>query len=174
VWRIEHRLFLGDYESGCAALGGAEQVTDPHGELLPFAGVISLCPMPLIPDHELTGPDRDETEWLHVPIFDGGSGEDEFEAALRLALPFIKRRQVHGNVLVHCAAGMSRSVSVIAAYLCESGATPDEAFDRVAEAKAEALVHMGYAPELLIAPAWEFQSCLKRLYGAPARNSENR
>lgn len=170
MWRIDSRLYLGDYESGCSALGGEEHPTEPKGELAPFSGVISLCPMPLVPEHELEGPSRDETEWLQIPIFDGGAGENEFESALQLALPFIRRRQVYGNVLVHCAAGMSRSVSVIAAYLCESGATPEEAFDRVAEAKAQALSHFGYAPELLIAPAWEFQSCLRRLYGARPGN----
>jgi len=165
VWLIHHRLYLGDYESGYEALHGAELETEPECVVAPFAGVVSLCPMPLIPDHEIDGPSRDETEWLHVPIFDGGNGEEEFEAALGVALPFIRRRRHQGNVLVHCAAGMSRSVSVIAAFLCEELETSVEAaFDQITEAKAKALDGLGYEPEFLIAPAWEFRSALRRRY----------
>jgi dual specificity phosphatase 12 len=167
VWRIDERLYLGDYESGCAALSGEERETEPDAHLAPFTGVVSLCAMPLLPEHAIAGPVREETEWLQVPILDGGNGEDEFESALALALPFIQRRRKLGNVLVHCAAGMSRSVSVIAALLCEEhGATVDEAFERVAGAKALAFAELGYSPELLIAPAWEFQACLRRRYRA--------
>ena len=165
MWRIEHRLYLGDHESGLPALLGEEHPTDPEGSPAPFAGVVSLCPMPLYPGVELLSPTRDETEWLHMPIMDGGNGETEFEDALGAALPFIQRRMLHGNVLVHCAAGMSRSVSVIAAHLCELGSSVEAAFEHVAGAKALALAHLGYAPDLLIAPAWEFRTALRRRYG---------
>ena len=43
------------------------------------------------------------------------------------------------NVLVHCAAGMSRSVSVMAALLCEQGLGVPEALERIALAKARAV-----------------------------------
>lgn len=164
MWRIGKRLYLGDYESGMGALEGATRPTEPDGEARPFAGVVSLCPMPLLPGDPLE-PADDRTEWLRVPIVDGGNGEEEFESAVALALPFIRRRQRHGNVLVHCAAGMSRSVSVIAAVLCDEGSVVDDAFDRIARAKAEALRSTVAEPDLLIAPAWEFRSCLRRLYG---------
>lgn len=165
VWKILPRLYLGDYESGMAALSGVRWVTDPDGVEQPFSGVVSLCPMPLLPGDPLE-PAAEVTEWLRVPILDGGNGETEFESALGVAVPFIRRRQRQGNVLVHCAAGMSRSVSVIAALLCEDGSNVDEAYDRIARAKAEALSHDRADPDLLIAPAWEFRTCLRRLYGA--------
>lgn len=164
MWRIDHRLFLGNHESGYDALQGAEHPTEPEGSPAPFAGVVSLCPMPLFHGDPISGPARDETEWLHLPIMDGGNGEEEFESALGVALPFIRRRMTHGNVLVHCAAGMSRSVSVIAAHLCEAGREVDAAYEHVAGAKALALAHLGFSAELLIAPAWEFQSALRRRY----------
>ncbi|MBK7583016.1 MAG: dual specificity protein phosphatase family protein [Myxococcales bacterium] len=167
MWRIDHRLYLGDYESGYAALRGDEVGTEPEGSPAPFAGVVSLCRMPLFADLPTTGPLRDETEWLQVPIVDGGNGEHEFESALGVALPFIRRRIPHGNVLVHCAAGMSRSVSVIAALLCaDQKHDVDAAFDHIAAAKTAALAGTGLDASLMISPAWEFRACLHRLYGA--------
>jgi hypothetical protein len=163
VWKIVERLYLGDYSSGTRALEGMLHPTDPDGELRPFAGVVSLCPMPLTPGDPL-GAEDELTEWLRIPILDGGNGEEEFESAVALALPFIRRRRKRGNVLVHCAAGMSRSVSVIAALLCEEGESVDAVFDRIAHAKAAAIAPSA-DPDLLIAPAWEFRTCLGRLYG---------
>jgi hypothetical protein len=181
VWKIIERLFLGDYASGKSALEGELHPTDPEGELRPFAGVVSLCPMPLLPGDEVDEPIDALTEWLRIPILDGGNGEEEFAAAVALSLPFIRRRRLHGNVLVHCAAGMSRSVSVIAATLCEEGETFDDVFDRIARAKADAISRAkadlsGAAvdPELLIAPAWEFRTCLERLYGSRRKRAGSR
>jgi protein-tyrosine phosphatase len=164
VWRIDTRLYLGDYPAGVSALTGAELPTEPDGELAPFAAVVSLCPMPLLSSEPIDEPTSEQTEWLRVPIRDGGNGEDEFEQALAVALPFIERARERGNVLVHCAAGMSRSVSVIAAILCEAGTAVDAAYERIAAAKADALGPFGVETDLLICPAMEFRSCLLRRY----------
>ncbi len=165
MWEISERLYLGNYESAKAALSGITRPVPPSGKLEPFAGVVSLCPVPLFPDDPpISTAAYESTEWLLHPIFDGGNGEGEFEEALERALPFIQRRLDVGNVLVHCAAGMSRSVSVIAAKLCVDGADPDDAYRRIARAKAEALARQGVEQEFLIAPAREFRSCLNRLF----------
>lgn len=165
MWRVRERLYLGDYRSGERALAGEEQPVAPDGGLAPFAGIVSLCAFPLLASEAAVAPARLETQWLHLPICDGGMGEGELEAALRVALPFIRRRLEAGNVLVHCAAGMSRSVSVVAALLCEDGVDPDAALEAVADAKAAALaIPLGDAP-LLIAPALEFRAFLARRYG---------
>jgi protein-tyrosine phosphatase len=164
MWPIRKRLFLGDYRSGEEALGGGLQTVEPEGELAPFAGVVSLCPVPLVPGEGPLRPTSELTEWLKVPIIDGGNGEGEFEAALSVAVPFVRRRVRQGNVLVHCAAGMSRSVSVVAALLCEEGATVEEAYSRIARAKARAIGPTVFGLDMMIAPAHEFRACLKRLY----------
>lgn len=158
VWRIDDKLWLGDYQSGCEALAGARRADAP------FFGVVSLCPMPLFPTDRISGPTEDDTEWLRLPILDGGNGESEFEHALGVAVPFIRRRREQGNVLVHCAAGMSRSVSVIAAILCEQhGIAPEKAYNWVADAKSEAIGPF-VDRDLLICPAKEFRSALLRLF----------
>jgi protein-tyrosine phosphatase len=164
VWLIRERIYLGDYRSGEQALSGAEYPVDPEGYSAPFAGVISLCPMPLVPGSNLDEPASPSTEWLLIPIQDGGNGEREFEAALGVALPFLRRRLKNGNVLIHCAAGMSRSVSLVAAFLCEDGALVDQAYRMIAVAKAVALRASELDADALIAPAAEFKSYLKRRY----------
>ncbi len=165
MWRITERLYLGDYQSGELALAGTNRPVEPGTTQAPFAGVVSLCPMPLLSDEPITGPRHPQTEWLQVPILDGGVGEGELEAALTVIRPFVGRRQKRGNVLVHCAAGMSRSVAVVTALLCDLGASPQAALERIAAAKAEALYPFVGDPGDLVSPAWEFRSCLNRLYG---------
>ena len=172
MWKISGRLFLGDYRSGEQALAGETRPVDPDGRPAPFAGVVSLCPMPLLSDEDLPGPRQARTEWLKIPIQDGGKGEGELEAALNVLRPFVARRRKQGNVLVHCAAGMSRSVAVMVALLCEEGLTIPRALETIVRSKAEALYPFVGDAEALVALAHEFRSCLDRLYGREQNGSE--
>jgi len=174
VWKIRERLYLGNYWSGEQALLGQVLPVEPDGIEQPFAGIVSLCPVPIENAEPLIGPIDPDTEWLHLPIADGGSGEGEFEAACDLALPFIRCARKRGNVLVHCTAGMSRSVSLVAAVLCSEDESMDvaQAYFEVAEAKGRA---MGVDPsevEMLIAPAWEFRVHLRQRFERKAPRSE--
>jgi protein-tyrosine phosphatase len=166
VWKIRERLYLGNYWSGEKALLGQAIPTEVNGDCRPFAGVVSLCPVPLDSAEPLIGPINPATEWLHLPIADGGSGEGEFEAVCDLAIPFILRTRRCGNVLVHCTAGMSRSVSLIAAVLCteEPGMDVATAYAEVAKAKGRALGIEPIEFDLLIAPAWEFRVHLRQRF----------
>lgn len=57
-------------------------------------------------------------------------GEAGLERELKCACIFIAQHLAHGCVLVHCGAGYSRSVAVVAAYLCRyMGMCLDEAVD---------------------------------------------
>jgi hypothetical protein len=175
VWSISERLYLGNYWSGEQALRGAKAPVYPTGFEEAFAGVVSLCPMPL-EGEILLGPACMATEWLHVPIADGGVGEAEFAGALELCMPFVVSRRRLGNVLIHCAAGMSRSVSVVAAILCtdDQELDVDDAYRSIARAKAAA---MGTPPEdedLVVSPAWEFHCHLRRRFAEPTRRANGR
>lgn len=144
--------------------GAAGFARSPDPRERPFAAVVSLCEMPLFPEDGTLAPVEPSTEWLEIPIQDGGNGEYELEAALGIALPFLARQLRRGNVLVHCAAGMSRSVSVVAAHLCANGAEVEEALALVARAKAAALGLPEAGADELISPALEFRSVLRRKY----------
>ncbi len=69
-----------------------------------------------------------------VHMIDLMDGERGLEAHLDGAVAFIAEHIAKGCVLVHCAAGMSRSVSVVAAYLCRyAGMRLDQAVDMIKE-----------------------------------------
>lgn len=137
--------------------------------------MISLCPMPLEGDM-LLGPVHHSIRWLHLPIADGGLGDGEFAAAVELCVPFFASQSRHGNVLVHCAAGMSRSVSIVAAILCSDDAelSVDHAFRQIARAKARAVNAPAADADTLIAPAWEFRNHLRRRFAEPSRRANGR
>ena len=76
-------------------------------------------------------------EWWHLPIPDGQPPGPEFEKAWVHAGAAIRDRLRLGfDVLVHCKGGLGRAGTVAARLLVEFGERPDDAIDRVREARS--------------------------------------
>ncbi len=103
--------------------------------------VVSLITREEIRDLEVQGLSRAvadrHMEWWHLPIPDGQPPGPEFEKAWVLAGAAIRDRlQLGFDVLVHCKGGLGRAGTVAARLLVEFGERPDEAIDRVREARS--------------------------------------
>jgi atypical dual specificity phosphatase len=76
---------------------------------------------------------------IHHPIVDGANEQAEFNRAVKIVLEAMKQDQ---NVLVHCASGMSRSVTVVATAIADvEGSSFTEGLELVAEHRSEADPH---------------------------------
>lgn len=83
----------------------------------------------------------EQTEYttVHHPIVDGTNEQAEFNRAVEIVLEAMKQEQ---NVLVHCASGMSRSVTVVATAIADvEGISFNEGLELVAEQRSEANPH---------------------------------
>ena len=89
-----------------------------------------------VQDLSLAVADR-HMEWWHLPIPDGQPPGAEFEKAWVHAGAAIRDRLRLGfDVLVHCKGGLGRAGTVAARLLVEFGERPDDAIDRVREARS--------------------------------------
>lgn len=71
-------------------------------------------------------------DWLHLPITDGASPSDEFEARWVDAVEGVKQRlQLGFNVLVHCKGGLGRAGTIAARLLIDLGTHPEHAIEQV-------------------------------------------
>ena len=83
----------------------------------------------------------EQTEYttVHHPIVDGVNEQAEFNRAVEIVLEALNQEQ---NVLIHCASGMSRSVTVVATAIAEvEGTNFSEALELVSEHRTEADPH---------------------------------
>jgi protein-tyrosine phosphatase len=69
---------------------------------------------------------RTDFRYLHLPLTDP---DPEFCESIEAVCRFIRVGRRAGGVLVHCAAGISRSPSAVLAYLCSRGRSLDDALD---------------------------------------------
>jgi dual specificity phosphatase 12 len=119
MWEIARGLYLGDRK-------------DAHDrELLVGLGITHIvnCAAEIPCWH------RQDFRYLRLKLTDP---DPEFHESIEKFCKFIHRGRKQGNVLVHCAAGVSRSPSVILAYLCSRGKDLDSALDRLQRRVGEA------------------------------------
>jgi hypothetical protein len=141
VSRITESLFLGDLsfaenERGLGYLG--------------IGAVVSVLEEDAWPDlHE-------SIACLGIDLEDDPSSESIFRGAIRKVVNFVQRQiRLRKRVLVHCAAGRSRSPAFVVAYLMRHGVTPydwsltrfENAHQLVAE-KRPIRINMGFISAL--------------------------
>lgn len=116
--KIIDNLYIGDKDEA-----GKRNRLDLHE----IVHIVTLC--------------EDPTEYttVHHPIIDGENDQAKFDRAVEIVLKAMDQDQ---NVLVHCASGMSRSVTVVATAIAETETISfDEGLERVAEHRSEANPH---------------------------------
>lgn len=124
--RITDDLFLGNLQDALAAAEGRTEIR----------AILQLFGPDPRPELEA------EISVKQLRIVDGRAFPPEL---LEEALEFIREQRGWGPVLVCCGAGMSRSPTVVAAFLCEAGVPLAEAFEMIITARRCVLPH----PELV-------------------------
>lgn len=108
-------------------IGSTRDITPTLGAL-GFSGVLDLRDNMIVAQFDCM--------MFRLPNRDGDPWNEEQVVS---ALDFIERRIKLGKVLVACAAGMSRSASMVIGYLVRSGWDVGEAFERVKQARPKIL-----------------------------------
>lgn len=107
------------------------EITRPVWERLARRGFTALLNVRAEDDDRAAGIDAPNYLQLKVVDYQPPTVEQ-----LAQGVAFIREHISHGEkVLVHCGAGMGRSVTVVAAYLVSTGITPTRAFEWIAKAR---------------------------------------
>lgn len=106
------------------------------GEEDAFESVVTLSQYEI----ETVSPYSEENKAYYVPLIDGGDNTQEnFDKAVDTVLRAVEK---HGEVLVHCSAGISRSASVVATVLaCKEDLSFDDALAQVRKVKPNVNPH---------------------------------
>eukprot|EP00771_Trimastix_marina_P002302 gnl/Trimastix_PCT/3425.p1 GENE.gnl/Trimastix_PCT/3425~~gnl/Trimastix_PCT/3425.p1 ORF type:complete len:254 (+),score=45.81 gnl/Trimastix_PCT/3425:32-793(+) len=103
----------------------------------------------------------DSIRYCHIEIPDVASSVLDFECALSFIDEMLARPEAEGGLLVHCHCGISRSSSLILAYLMSRQGMPlREAFDLVRSKRPFIHPNRGFFSQLIVLET--------RLHGAPS------
>ena len=72
-------------------------------------------------------------QYLYLPTVDDGA--PSLEHLNEGAVFMVEEASKGGSVYVHCGSGIGRAPTMAAAYLIETGLTPDEAWDRIRQVR---------------------------------------
>ena len=107
----------------------------------------ALAVLTLIEDHEFdalrvtglgAGVRARGIDWHHLPITDGSTPDDRFEAGWSRIGPGLRDLLVGGGrAVVHCKGGLGRAGTIAARILIETGTTPAEAIRQVRGARGK-------------------------------------
>jgi len=126
--------------------GRARELTQDLQALAAWGAVTIIS---LVETHEFTMlgvPDfKDQVKasnmiWLHFPIQDLQTPNEEFEAKWRQVGPLLHRQLMIGSsIILHCRNGYSRTGLVAARLLIEAGMTPTQAIHAVQDSQPKAI-----------------------------------
>lgn len=138
--QIWNYLYQSDWEGGRLAASGVKSPV----ENLPFRGIVNLS------NYKEYYPVQPDLSVLHVKIQDHRAGiGPHILPIVSFVWDFISIRQ---PVLIHCAAGISRSSAASAACLISRGFSLEEAQQRIKERWPRSEINPCFLPEL---EAWE-------------------
>ena len=96
----------------------------------------------ILPDLNLIG-----VEHRQLSLVDGE--DNAICNILPKALTFIDDNVKRGDVYVHCFAGVSRSASIVYAYMIYKGIEPMKAFERMSSKRGTVHPYRGFVSEIL-------------------------
>ena len=132
---IEDFLYLGDLES-------ATEESLFHADIWRCVSLLSKFSFKHAPTHL--------TPQTHLMLEMQDSETQNLEVITRLTTPFLRKAHDEGEkVLVHCSAGISRSVAVVLAYLLEySDMDLVDAYEYVQQRRPVACPNRGFMQQL--------------------------
>eukprot|EP01097_Dermamoeba_algensis_P005627 TRINITY_DN3573_c0_g1_i1.p1 TRINITY_DN3573_c0_g1~~TRINITY_DN3573_c0_g1_i1.p1 ORF type:complete len:173 (-),score=28.36 TRINITY_DN3573_c0_g1_i1:135-587(-) len=129
--QLDANLFIGGFRAA------KEDIIEQHGitHIVNASGV------------QLRVPEKVKTIFINIPDFDSANIKQHFDHSIAFIDEGVSQ---NGKVLIHCAAGISRSSTILCAYLMKSRRMRfNEALSRVRTARSICTPNSGFQRQLL-------------------------